>query len=39
MKQALAMIPAPTSLNAIEGAGHDLKGGRFDLPAIVDALP
>jgi predicted alpha/beta-hydrolase family hydrolase len=30
MKQALSLIPARTQLLTIEGAGHDLKGGRFD---------
>lgn len=39
IKRALALIPAPTQVLAIEGAGHDLKGGRIDLAGIVDALP
>jgi predicted alpha/beta-hydrolase family hydrolase len=38
MEQALAMIPAPTQLIIIEGAGHDLRRGRFDLTGIVAAL-
>jgi predicted alpha/beta-hydrolase family hydrolase len=38
MKRALAMIPAPTTLIVIEGAGHDLRRGRFDLTGIVAAL-
>lgn len=38
MQQALAMIPAPTELIVIEGAGHDLKRGRFDPAGIVAAL-
>lgn len=37
MEQALAMIPAPAKLIAIEGAGHDLKRGRFDLTGVVAA--
>lgn len=35
---AIAAIPAPTRLVAIDGAGHDLKRGRFDLDALPDAL-
>ena len=35
---ALALIPAATRLIAIEGAGHDLKRGRFDLGPVVAAL-
>jgi predicted alpha/beta-hydrolase family hydrolase len=35
---ALSSIPAPTQLIAIEGAGHDLKRGRFDLAPVVAAL-
>jgi uncharacterized protein len=38
MERALAMIPAPAKLIIIEGAGHDLKRGRFDLTGIVAAL-
>ena len=38
MELALAMIPAPTKLLVIEGAGHDLKRGRFDLADMVAAL-
>jgi hypothetical protein len=32
------MIPAPTRVLSVEGAGHDLKRGRFDLGAMVAAL-
>jgi predicted alpha/beta-hydrolase family hydrolase len=32
---ALTMIPAKTELVAIEGAGHDLKRGKFDLKGMV----
>jgi uncharacterized protein len=38
LKAALTLIPAPTRLVPIEGAGHDLKRGRFDLAAITAAL-
>ena len=31
MKAALGLIPAPTSLMVVPGAGHDLKRGKFDL--------
>ena len=35
---AVALIPAPTKILSIEGAGHDLKRGRFDLAPMVAAL-
>jgi hypothetical protein len=35
LRQAMASIPAPTSLLPVEGAGHDLKRG-LDLPAILE---
>ena len=35
---ALALIPSPTRLFAIPGAGHDLKRGRFDLTTVVAAV-
>jgi predicted alpha/beta-hydrolase family hydrolase len=39
MQRAIKMIPAPTKLIALEGAGHDLgfkgKGRKEELPAIV----
>ena len=38
LEDAIAAIPAPTRLIAVEGAGHDLKRGRFDLDAIVEGL-
>jgi predicted alpha/beta-hydrolase family hydrolase len=38
MVAAVRMIPAPTLLLPIEGAGHDLKHGRFNLRALVSAL-
>jgi predicted alpha/beta-hydrolase family hydrolase len=38
IRAALALIPAATRLIAIEGAGHDLKRGRFDFRPVVAAL-
>jgi predicted alpha/beta-hydrolase family hydrolase len=38
LREAVAAIPAPTRIIAIAGAGHDLKRGGFDLPAVVAAL-
>jgi uncharacterized protein len=38
IRAVLSLIPAPTQLIAIEGAGHDLKRGRFDLGPVVAAL-
>lgn len=35
MRLALAMIPAPVHLFPVEGAGHDLKKGRFDLAHMI----
>jgi predicted alpha/beta-hydrolase family hydrolase len=35
LRQAIAAIPAPTQLTAVEGAGHDLGGKRFDADHIV----
>lgn len=35
---AIAAIPAPTRIIAIDGAGHDLRRGRFDLVALPGAL-
>jgi len=34
-RQALALIPAATTLITVEGARHGLKRGRFDLAPIV----
>ena len=31
-------MPAPLQVMPIEGAGHDLRRGRFDLGAVVAAL-
>ncbi len=38
LEAAIAAIPAATRLIAIEGAGHDLKRGRFDLAPLCEAL-
>jgi uncharacterized protein len=38
LRQAVALIPAPTRLLPVEGAGHDLRRGRFDLAAVVAAV-
>ena len=35
---AAALIRAPTTVVTVPGAGHDLKGGRFDLAPVVAAL-
>ena len=35
LRAALALIPAQTRLLPIEGAGHDLRGGRFDFETVV----
>jgi predicted alpha/beta-hydrolase family hydrolase len=35
MRKALALIPARHELQLIDGAGHDLRKGSFDLEAIV----
>jgi predicted alpha/beta-hydrolase family hydrolase len=35
---ASAAIPAATQLLPIDGAGHDLRRGRFDLAAVVAAF-
>jgi hypothetical protein len=39
MKDALALIPSPTSLMEVEGAGHDLLGKKTndDLPMKIAA--
>ena len=35
---AVALIPAPTRIISVEGAGHDLRRGRLDLAAVVAAV-
>ncbi|HLI20885.1 MAG TPA: alpha/beta family hydrolase [Stellaceae bacterium] len=39
LEAAIAAIPVPTRIIAVEGAGHDLKRGKFDFGAIAAALP
>jgi predicted alpha/beta-hydrolase family hydrolase len=36
--RAIAAIAAPTRVVTVEGAGHDLRRGRFDLAPVVGAL-
>lgn len=38
VENAVSAIPARVKLLPIEGAGHDLKRGRFDLGRVVDAV-
>jgi predicted alpha/beta-hydrolase family hydrolase len=38
MERAVKMIPTPHRLTVVEGAGHDLKRGRFDLGALTGGL-
>ncbi|MGC2657227.1 MAG: alpha/beta fold hydrolase [Bryobacteraceae bacterium] len=38
LEQAVAIIPAHTYLIAVERAGHDLGGGRFDLQSVISEL-
>ncbi len=38
LRRALALIPAPTELIPVAGAGHDLKRGRFDFAPVAAAL-
>jgi predicted alpha/beta-hydrolase family hydrolase len=38
MKSALALVPGDARLLPVEGAGHDLARGAFDLDAVVAAL-
>ena len=35
---AVGLIPAPTRIIVMDGAGHDLRRGRFDLAAVAAAL-
>ena len=35
MRKGLALIPARHELQLIEGAGHDLRKGAFDIEAAV----
>jgi predicted alpha/beta-hydrolase family hydrolase len=38
VRAAIQAIPAPTQLLPIDGAGHDLRRGRFDLAAVAAAF-
>jgi predicted alpha/beta-hydrolase family hydrolase len=38
LEDSISAIPAQVKLLRIEGAGHDLKRGRFDLAGVVDAV-
>ncbi len=38
LRQAARAIPARAQVMPIDGAGHDLRRGRFDLVAVVDAF-
>jgi predicted alpha/beta-hydrolase family hydrolase len=38
MAAALALIPAPTQLLIVPGAGHDLKRGNFDLKSMLSSF-
>jgi uncharacterized protein len=35
LQTALRLIPSATELSIVEGAGHDLKRGRFDIVALI----
>jgi hypothetical protein len=37
MEDSLRAIPATHALIVVEGAGHDLKRGRFDLDRLINA--
>jgi uncharacterized protein len=38
LEAAIAAIPAPAELIPVQAAGHDLKGGRFDLGPVILAV-
>ncbi len=38
LQAALTLIPAAHTLTVVEGAGHDLKRGKFDLRALTEGL-
>jgi uncharacterized protein len=38
LREAIAAVPAPTHLLPIDGAGHDLRRGRFDVGTVVAAF-
>jgi predicted alpha/beta-hydrolase family hydrolase len=38
LREAVSLIPALTEMIAVDGAGHDLRRGRFDLTPVVAAV-
>jgi predicted alpha/beta-hydrolase family hydrolase len=38
LRKAVSLIPSRTSIITVDGAGHDLKRGRFDLTAVTAAM-
>ena len=38
MEDSLRAISAPHALIVVDGAGHELKRGRFDLDRLINAL-
>ena len=38
IQAALKLIPAPHTLTVVDGAGHDLRRGRFDISALTGGL-
>ena len=38
LEAAMALLPMPARVIAVEGAGHDLKRGRFPLAPVVESL-
>jgi predicted alpha/beta-hydrolase family hydrolase len=38
LRDAISLIPALTEVITVEGAGHDLRRGRFDLAAVIAAV-
>jgi uncharacterized protein len=38
LRDAVALVPATTEIITVDGAGHDLKRGRFDLTPVVAAI-
>jgi predicted alpha/beta-hydrolase family hydrolase len=38
LRAAVELIPSPTRIIAVDGAGHDLKRGRFDLASVAATL-
>ena len=38
LRDAVSLIPAPTEIVTVDGAGHDLRRGRFDLGPVLAAV-